>query len=102
MKKYMIAKFCHFGFFASVIISFFIASKMNGDSFLPILVAGPILVPFSFMVMSIKCSKCGESYFYYYGDTFGVSKINLLVPLSKKCRNCGFDRFHNPDGPIIF
>lgn len=50
-------------------------------------------VPFVIAVMTLRCRKCGVSYFFDPAiNSWNISGVNLLKPVKPRCPKCGAER----------
>lgn len=86
------AQLIRIAFFGAGIVM--LASIFFGWSYLVTLFAlGAASVTSAFILLGIKCDRCGVSYFHDPAISgWNITGVNLLKPVRSQCRKCGAER----------
>lgn len=89
----------HFAIFFQILfyflcfLHFFIFIEYGYNPTIIILISSLIALCTFIMVFVLKCKKCARSFFASSaGPVWNRDGINLFLPVSRRCRKCGFER----------
>lgn len=98
--KYRLAQGARLAFLLAFPIALLVGWSQENGSVEQVVVPGLVIGAIAFLALSIRCSKCGVSYYYSSGaSSWGV---DVTLPPPSSCAKCGFDRSTRPDGGVLF